>query len=57
MTELLARETERRGIAVYARAELVVEIALDGVRASTRCPGRRRASLRACEAVAAGQAG
>jgi hypothetical protein len=39
MTELLARETERRGIAVYARAELVVEIALDGVRASTRCPG------------------
>jgi DNA ligase-1 len=37
--ELLARETERRGIAVFARPELVVEIALDGVQASTRYPG------------------
>jgi DNA ligase-1 len=38
-TELLAREVERRGIAVLARPELVVEIALDGVQASTRYPG------------------
>jgi DNA ligase-1 len=37
--QLLARETERRGIAVLARPELVVEIALDGVQASTRYPG------------------
>jgi DNA ligase-1 len=34
--ELLARETERRGIAVMVRPELVVEIALDGVQSSTR---------------------
>jgi ATP-dependent DNA ligase I len=37
--ELLARETERRGITVHARPELVVEIALDGVQSSTRYPG------------------
>jgi len=37
--ELLARETKRRGIAVFVRPELVVEIALDGVQASTRYPG------------------
>jgi DNA ligase-1 len=37
--ELLARETERRGIAVHVRPELVVEIALDGVQSSTRYPG------------------
>jgi DNA ligase-1 len=37
--ELLARETERRGIAVLVRPELVIEIALDGVQASTRYPG------------------
>jgi DNA ligase-1 len=37
--ELLARETARRGIAVLARPELVVEIALDGVQSSTRYPG------------------
>jgi ATP-dependent DNA ligase I len=37
--ELLARETSRRGITVFARPELVVEIALDGVQASTRYPG------------------
>jgi DNA ligase-1 len=37
--ELLARETGRRGIAVFVRPELVVEIALDGVQASTRYPG------------------
>jgi DNA ligase-1 len=36
---LLERETERRGIAVLVRPELVVEIALDGVQASTRYPG------------------
>jgi DNA ligase-1 len=35
---LLARETERRGIAVLVRPELVVEIALDGVHTSTRYP-------------------
>ena len=38
-TELLEREVERRGIAVLVRPELVVEIALDGVQASTRYPG------------------
>jgi DNA ligase-1 len=37
--ELLARETDRRGIAVHVRPELVVEIALDGVQTSTRYPG------------------
>ena len=37
--ELLAREVERRGIAVFVRPELVVEIALDGVQSSTRYPG------------------
>ena len=36
---LLARETKRHGIAVMVRPELVVEIALDGVQASTRYPG------------------
>jgi DNA ligase-1 len=37
--ELLARETGRKGIAVLARPELVVEVALDGVQASTRYAG------------------
>jgi DNA ligase 1 len=37
--ELLAREVQRRGIAVLVRPELVVEIALDGVQTSTRYPG------------------
>jgi DNA ligase 1 len=37
--ELLQRETTRRGITVLVRPELVVEIALDGVQASTRYPG------------------
>jgi DNA ligase-1 len=37
--ELLRREVERRGIAVFVRPELVVEIALDGVQSSTRYPG------------------
>jgi DNA ligase 1 len=37
--ELLERETARRGIAVFARPELVVEIALDGVQSSKRYPG------------------
>jgi DNA ligase-1 len=37
--ELLARETDRRGIAVLVRPELIVEIALDGVQSSTRYPG------------------
>jgi DNA ligase-1 len=36
---LLAREVRRTGITVYVRPELVVEIALDGVQASTRYPG------------------
>ena len=36
---LLEREIERRGIAVFVRPELVVEIALDGVQKSTRYPG------------------
>jgi DNA ligase 1 len=38
-SELLERETGRRGIAVLVRPELVVEIALDGVQSSTRYPG------------------
>ncbi len=37
--ELLARETHRRGIAVFVRLELVAEVALDGVQSSTRYPG------------------
>jgi DNA ligase 1 len=37
--ELLARETDRQGIAVFVRPELVVEIALDGVQTSTRYRG------------------
>jgi DNA ligase 1 len=37
--ELLERETERRGIAVMVRPQLVVEIALDGVQSSTRYAG------------------
>jgi DNA ligase-1 len=37
--ELLARETTRRGIAVFVRPELVIEIALDGVQSSGRYPG------------------
>jgi len=37
--ELLARETARREIAVLVRPELVVEVALDGVQASTRYGG------------------
>jgi DNA ligase-1 len=36
---LLERATEREGIAVFVRPELVVEIALDGVQSSTRYPG------------------
>ncbi|MGH9085586.1 MAG: ATP-dependent DNA ligase [Acidimicrobiales bacterium] len=36
---LLAREVGRDGIVVHVRPELVVEIALDGVQASTRYPG------------------
>jgi DNA ligase-1 len=36
---LLEREVDRRGIAVFVRPELVVEIALDGVQSSTRYPG------------------
>jgi DNA ligase-1 len=37
--QLLERKVEQRGIAVLVRPELVVEIALDGVQASTRYPG------------------
>ena len=35
----LDRETHRSGITVHVRPELVVEIALDGVQASTKYPG------------------
>ena len=38
-SELLERQVDERGIAVFVRPELVVEIALDGVQASTRYPG------------------
>ncbi len=38
-TALVELETERKGIAVLVRPELVVEIALDGVQASTRYSG------------------
>jgi DNA ligase-1 len=37
--EFLAREVGRKGIAVFVRPELVVEIALDGVQSSTRYGG------------------
>jgi DNA ligase 1 len=37
--KLLELERSRQGIAVLARPELVVEIALDGVQSSTRYPG------------------
>jgi DNA ligase-1 len=37
--QLLQRRVDERGIAVLVRPELVVEIALDGVQASTRYPG------------------
>jgi DNA ligase 1 len=37
--ELLERVASRQGITVFVRPELVVEIALDGVQASTRYPG------------------
>jgi DNA ligase-1 len=37
--KLLELESERRGITVFVRPELVVEIALDGVQSSTRYPG------------------
>ena len=37
--ELLEREVGRKGIAVLVRPELVVEIAIDGVQASTRYEG------------------
>jgi DNA ligase-1 len=37
--QFLARETARDGIVVHVRPELVVEIELDGVQASTRYPG------------------
>ncbi|HMB17936.1 MAG TPA: ATP-dependent DNA ligase [Gaiellaceae bacterium] len=37
--ELLARKADQRGITVFVRPELVVEVALDGVQASTRYPG------------------
>ncbi len=36
---LLAHETGRQGIAVMVTPELVIEIAIDGVQASTRYPG------------------
>ena len=36
---LLELETARNGIVVHVRPELVVEVALDGVQASTRYPG------------------
>jgi DNA ligase 1 len=38
-TELSAREIGRDGITVHVRPELVVEVALDGVQASSRYPG------------------
>ncbi len=53
--ELLARETSRRGIAVFVRPELVVEIALDSVHTSKRYAGRDRPPVRAREAVPDGQ--
>ena len=37
--QLLARETHRDGHVVHVRPELVVEIAFDGIQASTRYPG------------------
>ena len=45
--ELAAREIGRDGITVFVRPELVVEIAVDGVQASTPLRGRRGAAVRA----------
>jgi DNA ligase 1 len=36
---LLELETRREGITVHVRPELVVEVAFDGVQASSRYPG------------------
>jgi len=41
---LLEREVERRGIAVFVRPELVVEIALDGVPVDERPRARAHAA-------------
>ena len=54
---LLERETERRGIAVFVRPELVVEIALDGVQSSTRYPGGVALRFARVKALPAGQEG
>jgi DNA ligase-1 len=37
--QLLERETDRQGIAVFVRPELLIEVALDGVQSSTRYRG------------------
>ena len=52
---LLGLETHREGQVVHVRPELVVEIAFDGVQASPRYPGRRRAPLRARQGLPNGQ--
>ena len=53
--ELLARKTSERGIAVFVRPELVVEIALDSVHAVEALRGRDRPPVRTREAVPDGQ--
>ena len=53
----LELETGREGRVVHVRPELVVEIAFDGVQASSRYPGRARAPLRPRQGLPARQAG
>ena len=53
----LELETGREGRVVHVRPELVVEIAFDGVQASSRYPGGARAPLRPGQGLPARQAG
>ena len=55
--QLLAlRDPPRRASSCYVRPELVVEIAFDGVQTLAALPGRRRAALRARQALPRRQA-
>ncbi len=55
--ELLARETHRKGIAVYVRPELVAEIAFSDLQASPPVSRRARAAARARETLSRRQEG
>ena len=51
----LAREIGRDADTVHVRPDLVVEVAIDGVQASTPLPGRGGAALRPGQALPPGQ--